>query len=223
MRVLLKFADTRDAGSLASRIRRARAAPFLEMVQAGADGGPVSLLDVGGTAHFWRTIWHEKCQGIDITLLNVDHQPEPGDLPIRSTTGDARSMPQFADGQFHFRFSNSVIEHVGSIADQKRAADEIRRVAKAYWVQTPYRYFPVEPHYHVVGWAQLPVWLRTALHRRMDLGWVRAEPDYLRARVDVESCRLLSMREFRLLFPDGEIRRERIAGLTKSLIAVRPM
>ena len=114
-----------------------------------------------------------------------------------------------------------MIEHVGTLADQCAVAKEVRRIARGYFVQTPYRYFPLEPHFHVPLWAQMPLWLRTALHQRVDLGWMRAQPDYLNARADVEQVRLLSIREMHLLFPDAELRLERIAGLVKSIMAVR--
>ncbi|WP_255695553.1 methyltransferase domain-containing protein [Rhodohalobacter sp. 614A] len=51
--------------------------------------------------------------------------------------GDALDMHMFEDKSFDVVFSNSVIEHVGSFENQRRFADEVRRVGKAYWVQTP--------------------------------------------------------------------------------------
>jgi 2-polyprenyl-3-methyl-5-hydroxy-6-metoxy-1,4-benzoquinol methylase len=47
---------------------------------------------------------------------------------------------------FDIVFSNSVIEHVGDAESQQQFAHEIARVGRAYWVQTPNRRFPVEPH-----------------------------------------------------------------------------
>ena len=114
-----------------------------------------------------------------------------------------------------------MIEHVGTLADQMQMAKEIHSVAPRYFVQTPYRNFPLEPHFHVPGWAMLPVSLRTELHRNFYLGWVRAEPDYLQAKSDIEQIRLLNVREFTALFADGVIVRERIGPLLKSLIAIR--
>jgi hypothetical protein len=38
---------------------------------------------------------------------------------------------------------------------------------------------------------------------------------------DPERIRLLSAREVKALFPDAELRRERICGLTKSFLAIR--
>ena len=94
-------------------------------------------------------------------------------------------------------------------------------MAEGYFIQTPYRYFVLEPHFHFPIWQVLPLWLRTALHRRFNLGYVEAERDYLAARIEIEQIRLLSCREYHELFPDANIRREKIGPLVKSLIAVR--
>jgi hypothetical protein len=219
--VRLRFADFRNPDSLSSRMRRARLAHFFEIVQSSPTRKPLRVLDVGGTEHFWSSTWNEDCEGLTVTLLNLGKEQIRSKLPIASVAGDARDLSEFRAGEFDFCFSNSVIEHVGTLADQKKMADEVRRVAKGYFVQTPNRFFPIEPHFHVPGWAQLPVWLRTGLHQRMDLGWMPAEPDYLKARAAVEGCRLISLREFRLLFPDGQIRLERVGPFLKSMIAVK--
>jgi len=196
-------------------------AQFLELTKPH-DGVAVRILDVGGTIQFWENCWPVDAWGeISVTLLNLSNQQVVSELPVNWAEGDARNLCQFGNGQFDWCFSNSVIEHVGTLADQLRMASEVRRVARGYFVQTPYRYFPIEPHHHFPGWAQLPIWLRTALHQRMDLGWIKAEPNYLSARIDVEGIRLLSLREFRLLFPDAEIRYERIGPFLKSITAVR--
>jgi hypothetical protein len=221
--VLFRFADTGNQDSLASRMRRSRMSHFFKMIDSAVAPRPLRILDVGGTEQFWTSVWNEECGGVEITVLNLKAEPVLSTLPIVAVAGDARNMPQFKDGEFHLCFSNSVVEHVGTLGDQKRMADEVRRVAKGYFVQTPYRYFPLEPHFLVPGWVALPVWLRTALHQRMDLGWVKAEPDYLRARADVEETRLISLKEYRMLFPDGNILLERIGPLIKSMIAVREL
>jgi hypothetical protein len=213
----LTLADTRQADSLASRLQRARLRQFIEVLPLGK---PTQILDIGGTIDYWDANWNEVPDNVSLTIVNLIPQKVRGGLRILSITGDARHLG-FGDGQFDHCFCNSVIEHVGTLADQCAVAKGVRRIARGYFVQTPYRYFPLEPHFHVPLWAQMPLWLRTALHQRVDLGWMRAQPDYLNAWADVEQVRLLSIREMHLLFPDAELRRERIAGLVKSIMAVR--
>jgi len=137
--------------------------------------------------------------------------------------GDVRDLSQFADRQFDLCFSNSLIEHLGSFSEQQQCAAEIRRVAKGYFVQTPYRYFPLEPHFQVPFWVQLPLRLRVAMHRRFDLGWMQKQPDPQMALAEVEQMQLLTVREMRQLFPDGDVKKEKVGGFVKSLIAVKPI
>ena len=54
---------------------------------------------------------------------------------------------------------------------------------------------------------------RKALNKRFALGW--------QAKGQWEEINLLSARDLRRLFPDATIHRERMLGLTKSIIAVR--
>ena len=86
--------------------------------------------------------------------------------------GDARQMPMFQDNEFDMCFSNSVIEHVGSAADQMSMAREVRRVAKGYFIQTPNAYFPLEPHFLIPGWQFASVALRARLLQLRNWGWV---------------------------------------------------
>jgi hypothetical protein len=92
-------------------------------------------------------------------------------------------------------------------------ASEIRRVGDRYFVQTPNRYFPIDPIYHLPFFQLLPHRLRRWLVDRFTLG--------MRGRDSEELIELVRPRELRALFPDAEIHRERVLGLTKSLIAVR--
>ena len=217
--MLLPFGDNSNPNSLASKMRGARTAQFLSLLPKNSTN--IRILDVGGVEKFWANVWDERFQRISITLLNIQPEKPSGRLPVISLAGDARDLSAFADNEFDFCFSNSVIEHVGTLSDQRLAAREIARVARGYFVQTPYRYFPLEPHFHFPFWQMLPVWLRTELHRRFNLGYMNVEKDYLTARMDVEQIRLISVRELRELFPDGSIRFERIGPFIKSLIAVR--
>src|ERR1039458_2421664 len=195
----LTLADNRQPNSLASRLRRARLQQFIELLPSGK---ATHILDIGGTIDFWDANRKEVPDHVQLTIVNLEPQKVRSGLPIRCLTGDARHLSEFGDGHFDYCFSNSVIEHVGTLADQRAMAEEVRRVASGYFIQTPYRYFPLEPHFHVPLWAQMPLWLRTALLQKLNLGWTSAQPDYLTARSVVEQIRLLSIREMHLLFPD---------------------
>jgi hypothetical protein len=129
-------------------------------------------------------------------------------------------MP-FRTYSFGAAISNSVIEHVGTIDDQRLFAEEIQRVARTYAVQTPSRFFPLEPHFIGIGPQFVPNWMRPAVVRYATvLGWsMRDQPDELR-RLTSE-VRLLSPSEVRALFPNAQLIHERFFGLSKSLLAIR--
>jgi SAM-dependent methyltransferase len=124
---------------------------------------------------------------------------------------DGTALP-FQDNEFAVAFSSSVIEHIPRDLRPAFAA-EIRRVATRYFVQTPNRYFPIEPHYQLPFFQFLPKGVQRGLSRRFTLGWYQ--------RGSWEEIELLSARDLRRLFPEATIHRERLFGLTKSLMAVR--
>ena len=217
--MLPALADNRNPDSLASRLRRRRLRWFVELLDDFSE--PVRILDVGGTAGFWLANAPSLPKSCHFTLLNLTPVPLDGLPDAVAVTGDARNMKEFADRQFDICFSNSVIEHVGGWKDQQAMALEVRRVASAYFVQTPNRYFPIEPHFVFPFWQFLPVALRVALHRRLNLGWMPRQPDYFAARAEVLQIRLLTGAEMRQLFPDGVVVPEKLGFLTKSFMAIR--
>jgi hypothetical protein len=100
-------------------------------------------------------------------------------------------------------------------------ADEIRRVADRYWVQTPNYWFPIEPHYLVPGWQWLPSSVRVAILRRHNVGQRGRTPDPVEARLLVDHTLLLTGRRLQRMFPDGRLQAERIGGLVKSWTIAR--
>jgi ubiquinone/menaquinone biosynthesis C-methylase UbiE len=175
------------------------------------------VLDVGGSPNFWTNAVVRP----RITFLNLYHAAPEGLMRgDEYLAGDARLMP-FPSKSFDVAISNSVIEHVGSIDDQRRFADEIRRVSRRYVVQTPDRSFPLEPHFVGIGSHYVPIRYRLRIVRYTTmLGWAwRHRAEDLRRLV--EEVRLLSATEVRALFPDAQIVHERFLGLSKSLLAVR--
>jgi SAM-dependent methyltransferase len=144
----------------------------------------------------------------DADITGLDRVDRPGYPGRHFVRGDALELP-FGDGSFEIAYSNSLIEHLDP-ADRPRFAEEIRRVAGRYWMQTPNRYFPIEPHVLLPGYQFLP----EAAQRRL---WRIGMPGG-----EYEPIELLNASELRRLFPDAVILRERAAGLTKSLIAAGP-
>lgn len=120
-------------------------------------------------------------------------------------------------------FSNSVGEHVGPWERQKQFAAETRRVGKGYYVETPDRNFPIESHYVAPLMQFLPLGIRWRASR-FCAPWgllTRPRPNKEQARALAKEIRLLDAREMHILFPDGQLLRERLLGLSKSLIAIK--
>lgn len=132
-------------------------------------------------------------------------------------------MPEFADGSFDLVFSNSVIEYVGGPDDQQAMAREIRRIGRRWVLQTPSRWFPIEPHFLFPYFNFLPLRAKVFLLTRVRLGWAKAPSvDAEAAEARARGVQLVPLRRLRAMFPDGEVQRERFLGLTKSYVLVGP-
>jgi hypothetical protein len=154
-------------------------------------------------------------------VVNLEAPPSETPEWISAEQGDACALPEhLRANEYDLVFSNSVIEHVGGHERRLRFAEAVHDLAPRHWVQTPYRYFPVEPHFLFPGFQFLPVAARSGIVRRWPL--VHTPPEdratALRVAMWVE---LLSKTELAYYFPHSEIRPERIAGLPKSLIAIK--
>lgn len=128
-------------------------------------------------------------------------------------------MP-FPNESFDVVHGNSVIEHLGSREDQLRMANEVRRVGRGYWVQTPAVSFPLEPHFlaPVIHWLPRP--LRKKLLPITPWALI-THPSREYVDAVLNEIRLLKRHEVQELFPDATVERERLLGVTKSWIAVR--
>ena len=223
------IADNYHPHSLAAKLRLKRIALLKGLLTKVP--GPVRLLDVGGTEIFWECTGWESLKEIDlqITLLNRDETDAPYYFKeakvhypnLVRVTGDARDMSLFGSRQFDVVFSNSVIEHLKNADDQMRMAQEVRRVGKRYFIQTPNLYFPVEPHFLFPYFQFLPLRLRVWMVRHFDVGRYKKIPDHEKAATEVEAIRLLDKKELTRLFPGSVIFEEKFLGLVKSFVAYK--
>jgi len=191
---------------LSNRFRQARMRRFVGLVAPLMSSSPVvRILDVGGTAAYWRALpTLYGAPNVEITVVNLGRD-EFDESNLRIRHGNACQLP-FDDLAFDVVHSNSVIEHVGSWSDMQAMAAQVRRLAPSYFVQTPNYWFPIEPHFRLPLIQFLP---RPIRHRVRDRVW----PGH--------SIELVTARQMHELFPDAKIERERFAGLSKSLIAIR--
>ncbi len=191
--------------------------------------GRMRIIDLGGTGAYWKRVGYDFLAELDAEVLCVNMSVDEfaavasGTERVSFTAGNACALSH-ADNSFDFVHSNSVIEHVGRWAEMRAFAGEVRRLAPDYYVQTPYFWFPVDPHfYRVPFYHWLPQSLQLKLLQRVQVGWVPAQPDLDRRMSLVESSVLLDKRQFASLFPDADISFERVALLPKSLIAARSL
>jgi Methyltransferase domain len=178
------------------------------------------ILDIGGTPECWNLLPARP----RITLLNTPRAKDDLAGAAEWVAGDGRALP-FRDRAFDIVFSNSVIEHVGDPESQRRFAAEVARVGRAYWVQTPNRWFPVEQHLltPLIHW--LPRTWQRAIVPRVNVWQALTKPPEDRRAFYIDhylrDVRLLSAQELHTLFPAARILRERFLGWTKSLVAFR--
>ena len=142
---------------------------------------------------------------------------------------ESEELP-FPDGFFDIVFCSSVIEHVTvpkaqvwcmhsgaefkreSLKRQKDFAREIQRLGKQYFVQTPYKHFPIESHSRLPFIAWMPRRMLIPLLRFTNSFWVKkTTPDWY----------LLNIEEMSYLFDDAIIEKEKYLGLTKSIMAIK--
>lgn len=209
-----RFVDA--PGSIGERLRAAR---WERMGRLFPGIAGMEVVDLGGTAEMWL---RAPLRPRHVHLVNLE--PHPEDLPgwITAENADVTDAGVAAGlGTYDLVFSNSTIEHVGGLSQRRRFAAAVEGLAPLHWVQTPYRYFPVEPHFVAPGFQFLPLAARARLVRRWPL--THSRPGSAQEGMDaVIGIELLSRTEMRYLFPRSELLGERVLGVTKSLISVRP-
>ena len=174
------------------------------------------ILDIGGTSFMWSLIPTRP----RLTILNLFMPTEVVEENVTWIVSDARKL-QFKNSEFDIVYSNSVIEHLTDRASQEAFAKEINRVGISYYVQTPNRWFPIEPHFMTPFIQFLTKSWQKRLVKNFTVWGLLGRPTTQHCEEYVEELRLLDYKSMRQLFPDAQIFREKFLGLTKSLIAVK--
>lgn len=205
--------NNRDRTSLCHKLRKERFLMFLEKLGVSSED---SILDVGGHPNTWiDTGLETNVTLLNVTKPNVAYQKRG----FKYIQGNALNMHMFENHRFDIVFSNSVIEHVGSIQNQRKFADEVRRVGKSYWIQTPNKMFPIEPHFLFPFFQFLPDGLQSKIAKTWKYShfkqWDMSVNDILNELSDI---RLLSRNEMITLFESAHLYEEKYFFLTKSFV-----
>jgi ubiquinone/menaquinone biosynthesis C-methylase UbiE len=172
-----------------------------------------SVLDIGGGTFNWLLM---DSRPERLTVLNVcDEQDKAPWAAYIVGDGCATGLP---DAAFDIVFSNSVIEHVGGIERQRQFAKECMRCGRSYFIQTPNKWFPVDPHTLML----FAHWFPQRIFKKL----LPLSPRFMFFETDAGdkedfgNMRLLSKDDLQELFPAAEIIEEKFLGITKSFIAV---
>jgi hypothetical protein len=204
-----KIADNTRSDSWSRKLRNRRFGMFLNALQVNSKD---RILDVGGAESTWLNTGMEE----RVTLLNIAFFEKCGKFHYLEC--DACDMHMLASNSFDIVYSNSVIEHVGP-TKHASFAHEVRRVGQRYWIQTPYKHFPIEPHFLFPLFQYFPLSVKRFIGLRWKYSHLKANGEDILD--ELNRLQLLSKEDLRVLFPDATLFEEKFLGLTKSLIAYR--
>lgn len=208
-----RFVDTDNTSSLSTRARMAR---WKRFEAAFPDFRDMRVLDLGGTPNYWSL-----APGAPAHVTTVNLASFSSSAAVTAITGDAcNPPPEVFEQPYDLVVSNSLVEHVGGHAQRARLAAVVHRAAERHWVQTPYRYFPIEPHWMAPGIQFLPFEARVQATLMWRLG-NRYTNDRQAAIDSVNEIELIGLTQMREYFPQSIIWRERLAGFIKSIVAIR--
>jgi len=179
------------------------------------------VLDLGGNTFFWKLA---ERGGLELPRITIVNLYPPGQKPpeyIQAwVMADGRNLP-FEDKSYDIVFCNSVIEHLGNWESQVMFANEIRRVGRGYFVQTPNRDFFIEPHLITPFIHWFPRKLQEKLIRNFTVWGLVTRPSAEKCVEFLNEVRLLNRDDMESLFPDSEVTFETFLGLRKSILALK--
>jgi hypothetical protein len=191
--------------------------------------GHTRLVDLGGTVKFWEN-WGLATQPLlNVTLVNnhdrdKQYADEPIKLPnMRRLNADVLTLSAADFAEYDVIFSNSLIEHLPGRDLQRQLARAIIDSGRPYFLQTPNKRSPLDPHFprpYVPFFATYPRTVQARLLSWSALGSSSASPSYDAAITRLENYFPLTIRDVRQLFPQARIVVERPMGVPLSIIAM---
>ena len=206
------FEISEKKNSLGNQFREKRFSFFLDKMNKMEK--PLTIFDVGGKINFWENRGLAGNLNYKITIVNFEKEKSQYSN-IKTLIGDATDLSQFVDKSFDIVHSNSVIEHLYNFNNQSKMASEIVRVGKKYIVQTPNKYFFLEPHYLLPFFQFIPDKLKYLILTKTKLSRLK-KWDKNFAKQYINEIRLLSLKEMKILFPKSKIYFEKFIGMNKS-------
>jgi Methyltransferase domain len=218
--------------NLSKKARERRAAMFRQHFQFDSS---TKILDIGSEngTNINFVLQGTNIKAENVFIADIDRNAiESGNkqFGFQPILLDESGKLPFDDKFFGIVYCSSVIEHVTvsknemwEITDgkqfrdlawvkQKLFAEEIRRVGKKYFVQTPNRSFVIESHLWLPFVGSFPRSLFVKVIKLSNKFWIKKTiPDY----------NLLDTKELKELFPDAKILAEKKFGMVKSIIAIK--
>lgn len=217
------LASSDEKASLGNKFREKRFHYFESIIRPLIDKKrelgtlPLNILDVGGTESYWVNMSYHLKPEVSIRLVNLMEIPT-SHSNISSAQGDATDLREYKDDEYDIVFSNSVIEHLYTFDAQQKMSNEVQRVGKKHFIQTPNKHFFVEAHYILPFFQYLPKKVQYPILTKTPLSRGRKWDKEFAAQY-VAEIRLLSISEMRKIFPASHIYKEKFLGMTKSLTA----
>lgn len=190
------------------------------------------LLDLGGADGAFLGRFRNNLVNFEISVADINDSSllKAKKYGFKTILLDETALFPFHDKEFDIVFCNSLIEHYTgpkqkifnlkkseqfrniAFKNQKFLASEIKRISKSYFVQTPYKFFPIESHTQFPFVGYLSRSLQVLIIGILNKFWIKkTQPDWY----------LLSIKEMQLLFSDAKIISENFFGITKSIIALK--
>jgi hypothetical protein len=212
-----RLTDESNPHSAASRARQRR---WQLLLDAFPDLASMRVIDLGGLVGEWQ---RAPLRPASVLVVNLFDQA--GADGIETLTVDACALSPSAFGAppgrpFDLVYSSSVLDLVGGHWRRVEFARVVGELADRHWVQTANRYFPLDAYTLFPFQPSLPLEARAWLAPRWPLGYRRAPDRHAGVLLNLERDPL-SAAALAAYFPASEIWRERVAGLTKSVIAVK--